>query len=80
MIRDSGCRIRDAGCGIRDGRDAGGRMKSYRDLDVYREAHELGLLCHKLSMQLPKYEHYETGSQLRRSSKSVSANIVGSAP
>jgi four helix bundle protein len=27
-------------------------------------------------MKLPKYELYETGSQLRRSSKSVSANIV----
>lgn len=51
-------------------------MKSYRDLDIYQEAHELGLVCHNLSMQLPKHELYETGSQMRRSSKSVSANIV----
>ncbi len=51
-------------------------MKSYRDLDVYREAHALGLACHRLSMRLPKHELYETGSQMRRSSKSVSANIV----
>jgi len=51
-------------------------VMSYRDLDVYREAHALGLACHRLSMQLPKYELYETGSQLRRSSKSASANIV----
>ncbi len=49
---------------------------SYRDLDVYREAHVLGLACHRLSMQIPKYQLYETGSQLRRASKSVSANIV----
>lgn len=27
-------------------------------------------------MRLPKYELYETGSQLRRAAKSVSANIV----
>ena len=51
-------------------------MKSYRDLEVYRLAHELGLICHKLSMKLPKHELYETGIQLRRSSKSISANIV----
>lgn len=31
---------------------------------------------HKLSLKLPKHELYETGSQVRRSSKSVTANIV----
>ena len=51
-------------------------MSSYRDLDVYRLAHTLGVACHKMSMKLPKHELYETGSQLRRASKSVSANIV----
>ena len=51
-------------------------MGSYRDLEVYRLAHGMGLACHQLSMKLPKHELYETGSQLRRSSKSVSANIV----
>ena len=51
-------------------------MSSYRDLDVYRLAHALGVACHRMSMKLPKHELYETGSQLRRSSKSVSANIV----
>src|SRR5690625_6379310 len=29
-----------------------------------------------ISMNLPKYELYETGSQIRRSSKSIRANIV----
>ncbi len=51
-------------------------MSSYRDIEAYRLAHELGLVCHPLSMKLPKYELYESGSQLRRASKSVSANIV----
>jgi four helix bundle protein len=53
-----------------------GKMKSYRDLDVYQLAHKLGLECHRFSMLLPKFEMYETGSQLRRASKSGSANIV----
>ena len=51
-------------------------MKSYRDFDIYKLAHSLAVDIHKLSFQLPKYELYETGSQIRRSSKSISANIV----
>lgn len=31
---------------------------------------------HRLSLQLPKFEMYEVGSQIRRSVKSVRANIV----
>ena len=50
--------------------------KGYRDLKVYRSAHDLGVKAHHLSMRLPKHELYETGSQLRRAAKSVSANIV----
>ena len=48
----------------------------YRQLKVYRQAHELGVAAHRLSLRLPKYELYETGSQLRRAAKSISANIV----
>ena len=48
----------------------------YRNLKVYHLAHELGVEAHHLSLSLPKYELYETGSQLRRAAKSVSANIV----
>jgi len=51
-------------------------MKSYRDLEVYKLSYELAVEVHKLTMKLPKYELYETGSQVRRSSKSVTANIV----
>ena len=50
--------------------------KSYRELEIYQIAHRLGIEIHKLSLRLPKYELYETGSQVRRSSKSISANIV----
>src|SRR4030042_4739261 len=50
--------------------------KSYRDLDIYKLAHELGVTLHKFSLKMPKFELYETGVQLRRASKSISANIV----
>ncbi len=49
---------------------------SYQNLQVYQRAHAFGVACHELSLKLPKYELFESGSQLRRASKSVSANIV----
>ena len=49
---------------------------SYQSLQVYQRAHAFGVACRKLSMDLPKFELFESGSQLRRAAKSVSANIV----
>ena len=51
-------------------------MQSYKDLEVYKLAHQSAIDIHKLSLGLPKLEMYEEGSQIRRSSKSISANIV----
>lgn len=51
-------------------------MKSYRELEIYKSAHQLAIEVHELSLKLPKYELYELGSQIRRSSKSISYNIV----
>ena len=52
-------------------------MKSYKDLDVYRLAHELAVTTHKMTLQLlPKFEMFEEGSQIRRSSKAIPSNIV----
>lgn len=51
--------------------------QSFRDLEIYQLAHQLAVECHKMSIEtLPRFELYEEGSQLRRASKSVSANIV----
>ena len=50
--------------------------KSYRDLDIYKKAFNLSIEVHEVSLLLPKYELYEQGSQVRRSSKSITANIV----
>ena len=45
-------------------------------MDIYKNAYELALKVHKLTLNLPKFEQYEEGSQLRRSSKSIVTNIV----
>ena len=47
-----------------------------QQLKIYQLAHELGVKVHAMSLNLPKFELLEEGSQIRRSSKSVSANIV----
>ena len=51
-------------------------MGSYKDLDIYKIAFELSIKVHKLSLELPKFELYEQGSQVRRSSKSVKDQIA----
>lgn len=51
-------------------------MKSYKDLDIYNLAFEHAVVVHKLSLKLPKFEMYEQGSQVRRSSKGVKDAIV----
>ena len=51
-------------------------MKSYKDLDIYNLSLNLFYKTHQVSLKLPKYELYELGSQIRRSSDSVTTNIV----
>ena len=51
-------------------------MKSYRDLEIYKESKRLAIEIHRVSLSLPKFEMYEEGGQIRRSSKSVTAAIV----
>jgi four helix bundle protein len=52
------------------------KERPHEKLEVYRLAHDLALNVHGLTLRLPKYELYEEGSQVRRASKSVSAQIV----
>ncbi len=49
---------------------------SYTSLEIYTIAYDLALEIHRVSMTLPKYELYEQGSQIRRSSKSIKDNIA----
>mgnify|MGYP000002866930 CR=1 FL=1 len=50
--------------------------KSYNDLEIYQLAYKLACEVHEMTMQLPKYELYEQGSQIRRASKSIKNNIA----
>lgn len=53
------------------------RLQSYHDLEIYRLAKALAVEVHSKTLNhLPKFEMYEVGSQIRRSAKSVGANIV----
>jgi four helix bundle protein len=51
-------------------------MNSYKDLDIYKISLSLFYEIHPASLLLPKYELYELGSQIRRSSDSMVTNIV----
>lgn len=52
-------------------------MQSYKDLEVYQLAHRLAIEIHCMTLQeLPSFERYEEGSQIRWSSKAITAAIV----
>lgn len=45
-------------------------------MEIWQLAKEISNEIHKMSLDLPKFELYEEGSQIRRASKSVKSNIV----
>src|SRR3989339_2194473 len=49
---------------------------NYKDLEIWQIARELSVDIHKMTLSLPKFEMYEQGGQIRRSSKSIRSNIV----
>ena len=51
-------------------------MRGHRDLKVYQLAYKLAMEIFKLSKLFPKEERYALTDQIRRSSRSVAANIV----
>jgi four helix bundle protein len=53
------------------------KQMSYKSLEIYQLACRNAKEIHWISIrELPKFEMYETGAQIRRSSKSVRINIV----
>jgi four helix bundle protein len=46
------------------------------ELQVFRRAYEAALEAHRFALTFPKYEQYDLASQLRRSSKSICANLM----
>ena len=52
-------------------------LMSYKNLEIWKLADELVIEIHEMTLtKLPKFEMYEEGSQIRRSSKSVKGTIV----
>jgi len=50
---------------------------SYKKLEIWQLANELVIQIHKMTLEeLPDFEKYEEGSQIRRSSKSSKSQIV----
>ena len=50
---------------------------SFRNLEIWQESRRLVVDIHKMTLEkLPRFEMYEEGSQIRKSSKSVKSTIV----
>lgn len=50
---------------------------NYKDLEIWQLAREIVIEIHNLTLyKLPKFEMYEEGSQIRKSSKTVKSTIV----
>ena len=50
--------------------------RGYRDLKVYQMAYQLVLDIHEVTKTFPKEEKYSLTDQIRRSSRSVPANLA----
>ena len=49
---------------------------SYRNLEIWQLARELVIDIHHMTLELPKFELFEEGQQIRRSIKGVRSAIV----
>ncbi len=52
------------------------QIKSYRDLEVWREAMNLVELCYRVTASFPRAEKFELARQLRRSAISIPSNVA----
>ena len=52
------------------------KFMSYKKLQIWILPREVVIEVHDMTMKLPKFELYEEGSQIRRSSKTTKATIV----
>src|SRR5437870_12116296 len=60
----------------RNGETAKKPVRHFRDLDVYQNALAAGLRVYELTKKFPGEERYALTDQIRRSSRSVCANIA----
>jgi four helix bundle protein len=52
------------------------RITSHRELDVYKKAFDAAMMVFELSKLFPREETYSLTDQIRRSSRSVCANLT----
>ena len=52
------------------------KIERVEDLEVFRRAYRVSLEVHRASLGLPRIEQFALADQLRRSSKSVCANLA----
>jgi four helix bundle protein len=51
-------------------------MRNYRDLQVWKKAHDLTLELYRVSQRFPREEMYGITGQLRRAAVSIGANLA----
>jgi four helix bundle protein len=51
-------------------------MRNYRDLQVWKKAHDLTLELYRISQRFPREEIYGITGQLRRAAVSIGANLA----
>jgi four helix bundle protein len=61
---------------MKDERKRAKRISSVRDLEVYKLAFESAMEIFEISKSFPKEERYSLTDQVRRSSRSVCANLA----
>lgn len=52
------------------------RVRSYKDLDVWKVSLELTVSCYELTKSFPKEEQFGLTSQIRRAAAAVPANLA----
>lgn len=55
-----------------------GHARSFRELEVYKQSRELSRIIFNLTKNFPKEEKYSLTDQIRRSSRSIGAQIAES--
>jgi four helix bundle protein len=61
---------------VKETRKMKGKVESHRDLEVYGKAMEAAMQIFEFSKTFPKEETYSLTDQVRRSSRSVCANLA----
>ena len=52
-------------------------MKTYRELDVWKQAMDMVVAVYKITAEFPAQERYGLASQMQRAAVSIPANIAG---